>query len=67
MPEVVFSLNCSFTGNYSTEDAAKQARDLIVSNPERYLRIVPWDARRFELNVISFKDEDLEQEILTTT
>ena len=67
MPKVVFSLNCSFTGNYSTEEAAKQARDLIVSNPERYMRIVPWDARRFELDVISFRDEDLEQEILTTT
>lgn len=67
MPTVVYSLNCKFSGNYSTEEAAKQARDLIVSNPERYLKIVPWDARKFELDVISFRDEDLEQEILTIT
>ena len=67
MPTIIFSLNCSFTGNYSTEEAAKQARKLIVSNPERYLKISPWDAKRFELEVIKFRDEDLEQEILTTT
>lgn len=38
----VYSLNCKLQGTYRTQEEVQRAIDLILSEPEKYLKVFPW-------------------------
>ena len=57
---IVYILHCKLEGCYTNAQAVEQARQLVLSEPEKYLTVSQWTPQEYELPYINFVDDKAE-------